>query len=225
MRRPSTARRYLFAVLTAALGVLASATIHAIGGDGATQIMPFFPVIVAVTLYAGVGPAVGCWLLALLAAIVASGGLDLHSVLRRTDLWDLGGLAISTALSIAVCARAQRVAFEDKAALLVLERRAQEDAARAATLSDEALAKLSHELRTPLSAIMGWTQVLLAQTPPAHIVRGLEVIERNARAQTRIIEALVDANRPGGGAANQPGDDSPRPDAPAVGSEGSESAS
>ena len=223
MRRPSTARRYLFAVLIAVLGLLASAAIRALGGDGAAQIMPFFPVLVAVTLYAGVGPASGCWLLAQLAATLACGGSSLHPVLSGADLWALGGFALSTALSIALCARAQRAAFEERAALLVLERRAQEDAARAATLSDAVLAKLSHELRTPLSAIMGWTQVLLAQTPPEHMVRGLEVIERNARAQTRIIEDLVDANRPGDG-ANQSGDDGAKPDTPVAGTGGSESA-
>ena len=223
MRRSSTARRYLLTVLITVLGVLAGAAIREIGGDGAAQIMPFFPVIVAVTLYAGVGPAIGCWLFVLLAAAVACGGLGLHPVLRVTDLWTLGGFAFSTALSIALCARAQRAAFEEKATLLVLERQAQQDATRAATMSDEVLAKLSHELRTPLSAIMGWTQVLLAQSPPAHIVRGLEVIERNARAQTRIIQDLVDANRPGGG-GNQSGDDTGKPDAPAVGTEGSGSA-
>ena len=210
------------AVVITVLGVLASAAIRELGGDGAAEIMPFFPVIVAVTLYAGVGPAVGCWLFALLGATLACGGSITHPVLRSADLWALGGFAISTALGIALCARARRAAFEKKAALLVLERRAQADAARA-TMSDEALAKLSHELRTPLSAIMGWTQVLLAQTPPAHIVRGLEVIERNARAQTRIIEDLVDANRPGGGTADQSGDDAAKP-APAVGTEGSGSA-
>jgi len=70
---------------------------------------------------------------------------------------------------------------------------------------------------------MGWTQVLLAQTPPEHMVRGLEVIERNARAQTRIIEDLVDANRSGGG-ATQSGDEGAKPDTPAAGTGGSESA-
>ena len=58
MRRSSTARRYLLAVLITVLGVLASAAIRELGADGAAEIMPFFPVIVAVTLYAGVGPAV-----------------------------------------------------------------------------------------------------------------------------------------------------------------------
>ncbi|MDI1310675.1 ATP-binding protein [Prosthecobacter sp.] len=63
-------------------------------------------------------------------------------------------------------------------------------------MKDEFLATLSHELRTPLQAILGWTQILM--TGPCEdqeIRQGLEVIDRNAHAQTRIIEDLLDMNR------------------------------
>ncbi|MBN8422771.1 MAG: PAS domain S-box protein [Verrucomicrobia bacterium] len=63
-------------------------------------------------------------------------------------------------------------------------------------MKDEFLATLSHELRTPLQAILGWTQMLI--TCPCgekEIKQGLEVIDRNAHAQTRIIEDLLDMNR------------------------------
>lgn len=56
------------------------------------------------------------------------------------------------------------------------------------------LATLSHELRTPLSAILGWTLVLRRGPRDADdLARGLEVIERNARAQRRLIEEMLDA--------------------------------
>src|SRR5687768_5804465 len=67
--------------------------------------------------------------------------------------------------------------------------------ARAENLAkDQFLAVLSHELRTPLSAILGWTQLLLAKPTTPEQRRGLEVIERNARAQAQLIEDLLDVS-------------------------------
>src|SRR5688500_3330186 len=61
---------------------------------------------------------------------------------------------------------------------------------------DEFLATLSHELRTPLTAILGWTRILRKEEvdEPTR-VRGLEVIERNVQAQTRLIEDVLDVSR------------------------------
>lgn len=58
---------------------------------------------------------------------------------------------------------------------------------------DDLLAALSHELRTPLSAILGWARLLRsAQSDRETIDRALESIERNVRAQTRILDDLLD---------------------------------
>jgi signal transduction histidine kinase len=61
---------------------------------------------------------------------------------------------------------------------------------------DEFLATVSHELRTPLSAIVTWARLLRdrALDGPA-MARGLDVIERNARAQTRLVDDLLDMSR------------------------------
>ncbi|MBW4610152.1 MAG: PAS domain S-box protein [Hassallia sp. WJT32-NPBG1] len=64
-------------------------------------------------------------------------------------------------------------------------------------MKDEFLAILSHELRSPLNAILGWAQMLrssrkLTETQTA---KALETIERNARAQTQLIEDLLDISR------------------------------
>ncbi|MEZ0268066.1 MAG: histidine kinase dimerization/phospho-acceptor domain-containing protein, partial [Phycisphaerae bacterium] len=90
----------------------------------------------------------------------------------------------------------RKTAEEQRAALLEAERAARADAERASRMKDEFLATLSHELRTPLNAIFGWAQVLSTGEPTTEDVReGVEVIERNARAQTRIIEDLLDMSR------------------------------
>jgi len=90
----------------------------------------------------------------------------------------------------------QRENAEERHRLLESERAARSSAERASFLKDEFLATLSHELRTPLNAILGWTQLLRAGgNDPASIEEGLETIERNARAQTRIIEDLLEMSR------------------------------
>ncbi len=63
-------------------------------------------------------------------------------------------------------------------------------------MKDEFLATLSHELRTPLNAILGWSQILaLGSRDEEDLAEGLKIIERNARAQTQIIEDLLDMSR------------------------------
>ena len=63
-------------------------------------------------------------------------------------------------------------------------------------MKDEFLATLSHELRTPLNAIVGWTHVLrIGRLGSGDVEKAIEVVERNAKAQTRLIDDLLDMNR------------------------------
>jgi signal transduction histidine kinase/ActR/RegA family two-component response regulator len=90
---------------------------------------------------------------------------------------------------------AQRSAAE-REELLESERAARNTAERMSDVKDEFLATLSHELRTPLNAILGWAHVLRGGfKDPADLEKGLETIERNARAQTQLIEDLLDMSR------------------------------
>jgi signal transduction histidine kinase len=61
---------------------------------------------------------------------------------------------------------------------------------------DEFLATLSHELRTPLTAMLGWVHLLRGgQLDEATHSRGLEVLERNTRVQSMLIDDLLDLSR------------------------------
>jgi len=74
--------------------------------------------------------------------------------------------------------------------------RANEELRRANRLKDEFLATLSHELRTPLNAILGWTKLLRGKALPADSIdRALEKVERNALAQARLVEDLLEVSR------------------------------
>jgi PAS domain S-box-containing protein len=91
---------------------------------------------------------------------------------------------------------ARRQIEKDRERLLDSERAARGESERAGRMKDEFLATLSHELRTPLNAILGWAQIIKANPASADdVTEGMEIIERNARAQTRIIEDLLDMSR------------------------------
>lgn len=76
------------------------------------------------------------------------------------------------------------------------EQRARRETEAASYLKDEFLMTVSHELRTPLTAIYGWVRMLAAEgLSDDQRTRALAAVERNARAQTRLIDDLLDVSR------------------------------
>jgi len=69
-------------------------------------------------------------------------------------------------------------------------------AQEASQLKEEFLATVSHELRNPLNAILGWSRMLRSgQVPEDGVPKALDTIERNAQAQTQLIDDLLDVSR------------------------------
>jgi PAS domain S-box-containing protein len=108
----------------------------------------------------------------------------------RDDSGRITGLACA-AIDLTDRRRAER----ERDHLLDSERAARADAERAGRMKDEFLATLSHELRTPLNAMLGWAQVLQHHATDARVLRGLQVIERNVRVQSQLIDDLLDMSR------------------------------
>lgn len=76
------------------------------------------------------------------------------------------------------------------------EQEARQSAETANTVKDEFLATLSHELRTPLNAILGWSTMLRSgRLRPEDTARALKTVERSARAQSQLIDDLLDISR------------------------------
>ena len=62
---------------------------------------------------------------------------------------------------------------------------------------DEFLSTLSHEIRTPLNAVLGWARILISrgEIDRTLLDRAVHVIERNATAQARMIDDMLDMAR------------------------------
>ncbi|NOT63067.1 MAG: response regulator [Acidobacteria bacterium] len=79
---------------------------------------------------------------------------------------------------------------------LIKEREARESAEQANRAKDAFLAMVTHELRSPLNAILGWAQILRAQAADENTTQhALEIIEKSARTQSRLIEDILDTAR------------------------------
>src|SRR5437868_5623630 len=86
---------------------------------------------------------------------------------------------------------------EVRQSLLDREQDARAEAELANRSKDEFLAAISHELRTPLNAILGWTRLVGTGEvhDPEKVTSAVQIIERNARTQMRLVDDLLDVSR------------------------------
>jgi PAS domain S-box-containing protein len=99
------------------------------------------------------------------------------------------------AIALEMAANLSAVAIEN-VRLIETEARARAEAETANRMKDEFLSVLSHELRTPLNAMLGWVRILRGgNVDPERMSKALEIIERNTRQQSSLIEDLLDVSR------------------------------
>jgi len=101
------------------------------------------------------------------------------------------GLRVAIAVDISdrieLDLRRQEVLEREQSARAVAERHSR--------TKDDFVAVLSHELRTPLNAIAGWVHILNRRGGSPELLKGLEAIDRNVKAQARIISDILDVSR------------------------------
>jgi PAS domain S-box-containing protein len=113
------------------------------------------------------------------------GHLDLEVLMSRVH--DNTGCLVGTLLVLRDISPHNR--------MLEVERARRREAERTSQMKDEFLAVLSHELRTPLSAVIGRTQLLkIRHRDEPDLLSSLNVIERNAKLQAKLIEDLLDSS-------------------------------
>lgn len=122
-------------------------------------------------------------------------GLSDYIVKRKEEFPKLPA-AVRTALELAAARRALQERQARITELLDLERAARSEAERASEMKDEFLAMLAHELRNPLAPISAAAELMsLAQFDPATLKRTSEVIRRQVRHLTQLVDDLLDVSR------------------------------
>ncbi len=131
------------------------------------------------------------------------GEITLHQCDRERE-WTADEITLMTAVAdhcaIAIhqaqlYQQAQTELTERKRLEEVLRHQA-EQLAQANRLKDEFLAIVSHELRTPLSTILCWSQLLRTKNfTDSALNKAIYSIERNAKAQAKIIDDILDMSR------------------------------
>ena len=126
---------------------------------------------------------------------VAKDGRRIDVSLTVSPIKDSSGVVVG-ASKIARDISDRKRLDQERESLLKREHAARDEAEIANRVKDEFLATLSHELRSPLNAIVGWASVLRKGAKTTEdIDRAIEIIDRNARLQARLIDSVLDVSR------------------------------
>ena len=126
---------------------------------------------------------------------VAKDGREVPVSLTVSPIKDGNGNVIGSS-KIARDITDRKRAEAERESLLQREHAARSQAEEANRVKDEFLATLSHELRTPLNAILGWASLFRGgQLSGKDADNAMEIIERNAKVQSQLIESVLDVSR------------------------------
>ena len=194
--------RFTAAAAVAAAGVAVRLALDPYWGTK----LPFITLFPSIVVSAWLG---GFWA-GILTTVICAAAAD-YFWLPPVHSWgiaqssDVAGLVLMVTIGAVVSALNEawrRDASTAERTTAELRRQAQElelaraELAKASRLKDEFLAALSHELRTPLNAVLGYVHLLTTVALPADRARhALEAIQRNAQAQARLVESLLDLSR------------------------------
>jgi PAS domain S-box-containing protein len=123
---------------------------------------------------------------------VRKGGVPIDVSVSLSPIRDASGRIVAVS-KIARDVTEQKRAESEHADLLRREQAALQESLTVNRLKDEFVATLSHELRTPINAITGWANLLASgKLSSADVAKAVDVIVRNARLQTQLINDLMD---------------------------------
>jgi signal transduction histidine kinase len=127
-----------------------------------------------------------------------SRGYQYGAVDYLTKPFDPDLLRAKVSVLVALHLQAERIAVQREQLMerrleLQVQQAHRAAAEKASKMKDQFLAMISHELRAPLNAIMGWTELLAKfDLDEERMRRAIATIQRNAEAQKRLVDDLID---------------------------------
>ena len=126
---------------------------------------------------------------------ITRSGEVIHVESTVSRLYDRSG-AVAGLLAVIRDITERKRAEEERERLLKSEQQARAYAEEVNRAKDDFLAMLSHELRSPLHMMSGWTRFLqMGKLNEEKTRQAIEIIARNVRLQTALIEDLLDVSR------------------------------
>jgi signal transduction histidine kinase/CheY-like chemotaxis protein len=161
--------------------------------DNASPFLLFTPSVMVAAWYGGVGPAT--------FATIASALLGNHYFLRALgepgiEQWDRVALFVVVSAAIASLATVLRTSRRRLAESVWRDQKARAEAEAANQTKDDFISLVSHELQNPVSVILGWASTIRRRELRGDALKiALDVIERNALVQSRLVQDLLDRAR------------------------------